>query len=183
MGVIGGDAVLDKLRFMLEDTHPDVRYNAAARLAHHGDAAAVPVLVEMLDPDEQAGVEVEKQEDMRAFKRSLITINALRATAATGRSKSDGRFGHAASGRRRSARQRRAGRHSRRSHRHAARNCATAQRSRRSDACICSSLPSVRCTIRLARILQAAGMRQLLHAPRAPMSLAAVLRDDAAGRP
>jgi HEAT repeat protein len=79
MGVIGGKAFIDRLHMMLEDTHPDVRYNAAARLAHHGDTAAVSVLGEMLDLEEQAGVQVEKQQDMRAFKRSLITINALRA--------------------------------------------------------------------------------------------------------
>src|SRR5262249_45593021 len=48
LGTIGAPAMLDKLRFMLEDTHPDVRYNAAARLAQQGDAAAVDTLVEML---------------------------------------------------------------------------------------------------------------------------------------
>jgi HEAT repeat protein len=79
MGVIGGPTFLEKLHVMLEDTHPDVRYNAATRLAHHGDAAATDVLIEMLDQDERAGVEAEKEKDMRDFKRSLITINALRA--------------------------------------------------------------------------------------------------------
>jgi hypothetical protein len=79
MGVIGGPAFMEKLRAMVDDAHPDVRYNAATRLAHQGDAAAVPTLVEMLNPDEQAGVEVEKQEDMRPFKRAVITVNALRA--------------------------------------------------------------------------------------------------------
>jgi hypothetical protein len=33
----------------------------------------------MLDPQQQAGVEVEKEEKMQPFKRALITINALRA--------------------------------------------------------------------------------------------------------
>ncbi len=79
MGVIGGEPFVDKLHFMLEDSHPDVRYNAATRLAGRGDEASLPVLIEMLDPNEQAGVEAEKQKDMRPFKRSLITINALRA--------------------------------------------------------------------------------------------------------
>jgi hypothetical protein len=80
MGVIGGPAHSEKLHFLLDDSHPDVRYNAAVRLAGQGDAAATDVLVEMLDQEETAGVEAEQQEDMRAFKRSLITINALRAT-------------------------------------------------------------------------------------------------------
>ncbi|MGD9723271.1 MAG: HEAT repeat domain-containing protein [Pirellulales bacterium] len=80
MGVIGGAPFVDKLHFMLEDSHPDVRYNAALRLAHLGDAASVDVLTEMLDPQETAGVQAEKQKDMQGFKRALITINALRAT-------------------------------------------------------------------------------------------------------
>jgi hypothetical protein len=79
LGVIGGEKNLEKLRSMLEDIHPDVRYNAAARLAHQGDAAAAPVLEEMLDQNEIAGVEIEKSEELRPFKRALITINALRA--------------------------------------------------------------------------------------------------------
>ena len=33
----------------------------------------------MLDPAEMAGVTIEKQEEMRPFKRALITLNALRA--------------------------------------------------------------------------------------------------------
>ena len=81
MGVIGGQKNLEKLLGMLDDAHPDVRYNAATRLAHHGDAAAVPVLIEMLDPDETAGVEAEKEEGMRPQKRAVIVINALRASA------------------------------------------------------------------------------------------------------
>jgi HEAT repeat protein len=79
LGVIGTPAMLDRLRFLLEDANPDVRYNAAVRLAQRGDLAAVPVLVEMLDPTETAGVDAEKNEEMRPFKRALITINALRA--------------------------------------------------------------------------------------------------------
>ncbi len=80
LGVIGGPEFLEKLRVMAEDTHPDVRYNAATRLALHGDIAAVPVLAEMLDADENAGVDVEPEIKMRPLKRAVITINALRAT-------------------------------------------------------------------------------------------------------
>ena len=57
---------------MLEDSNPDVAYNAAVRLADLGDVSAVPVLAEMLDPDELAGVESEKQQEMRPFKCGLI---------------------------------------------------------------------------------------------------------------
>ena len=80
MGVVGGPRFVDKLHFMLDDASPDVRYNAAVRLAHLGDSAATDVLAEMLDQDEDAGVEAEQEKDMRPFKRSLITMNALRAT-------------------------------------------------------------------------------------------------------
>ncbi len=38
-----------------------MRYNAAVRLAQRGDVAAVPVLAEMLDQKETAGVDVEKK--------------------------------------------------------------------------------------------------------------------------
>lgn len=79
LGVIGGSENLARLREMLDDLDADVRYNAAVRLAQHGDETAVPVLVEMLDQQETAGVESEKSEEMRPFKRALITINALRA--------------------------------------------------------------------------------------------------------
>jgi HEAT repeat protein len=64
---------------MIADTYPDVRYNAATTLARLGDAAAVPVLVEMLDPIDTAGVTAEKEEGSRDYKRTAIHINALRA--------------------------------------------------------------------------------------------------------
>ena len=79
LGVLGGEKNIERLHALLDDTNPDVRYNAATRLAHHGDAAAVGVLAEMLDPTETAGVTLEKEEEMRPFKRALITLNALRA--------------------------------------------------------------------------------------------------------
>lgn len=79
LGVIGTPAMIEKLVFMLGDANPDVRYNAAVRLAQQGNAASQPVLLEMLDPNETAGVDVEKEKQMQAFKRALITVNALRA--------------------------------------------------------------------------------------------------------
>jgi HEAT repeat protein len=79
LGVIGTPRMIEKLRFMLADGNVDVRYNAAVRLAQRGDAAAMPVLLEMLDPAETAGVEAEKKPELRPFKRTLITLNALKA--------------------------------------------------------------------------------------------------------
>ncbi|MEX0978461.1 MAG: HEAT repeat domain-containing protein [Pirellulales bacterium] len=79
LGVIGTPRMVEKLHFMLEDANPDVRYNAGTRLAQRGDAAGLPVLLEMLDPEETAGVLSEKTPQMRPFKRALITVNALKA--------------------------------------------------------------------------------------------------------
>lgn len=103
MGVIGGPFV-ERLHAMLVNAHPDVRYNAAVRLAHHGDAAAVEVLAEMLDQDEQAGVEAEKEKKMQSFKRALITVNALRG-GATGREEPGRGFELAEKGSRKIARE------------------------------------------------------------------------------
>jgi HEAT repeat protein len=80
LGVIGGDEYIDRLAGMLADSSPDVRYNAATWLASRGDTRAIPVLVEMLDPDElEAGVVAEQQTASRPYKRALIVSNALRA--------------------------------------------------------------------------------------------------------
>ena len=79
MGVVGGEKLTARLAAMLADGNPDVRYNAALRLAAQGDARALPVLAEMLDPEESAGVDLEKTEGMQPYKRVLIVDNALRA--------------------------------------------------------------------------------------------------------
>ena len=79
LGVIGGPEAEAELAARLADPHPDVRYNAATGLARHGDVKAVDVLLEMLDPNETAGVDVEKQEPARDFKRAMILVNGLRA--------------------------------------------------------------------------------------------------------
>ena len=42
---------------------------------------AVPILVEMLDPSESAGTDLETQDTARAFKRALILTNGLRAAS------------------------------------------------------------------------------------------------------
>jgi HEAT repeat protein len=76
-GVVGGEKLTARLVAMLGDSNPDVRYNAAIRLAAHGDARAAGVLAEMLDPEESAGVELEKVEELRPYKRALIVTNAL----------------------------------------------------------------------------------------------------------
>jgi len=93
LGVIGTPRMLEKLHFMIEDANPDVRYNAATRLAQRGDEKALPVLLEMLDPDEKAGVEAEEDPKMQPFKRALITINALRAAGQLAQENKDADLG------------------------------------------------------------------------------------------
>ena len=80
MGSVGTPELDVKLRSMLKDSYANARYNAATGLARRGDAAVVPVLVEMLDPEEMAGVVIEKDETARDSKRAVIVINALRST-------------------------------------------------------------------------------------------------------
>jgi uncharacterized protein YjiS (DUF1127 family) len=79
IGIVGGDQLMARLRVLLEDANPDVRYNSATGLARHGDPRAADVLKDMLDPEATAGVEIEKEAQSRAFKQALIQFNGLRA--------------------------------------------------------------------------------------------------------
>lgn len=81
LGVLGRDSDKAELRRMVSDTYPDVRFNAATGLARHGDPAATDVLLEMLDPDERAGVNIEKQREAQDYKRAMIQMNALEAVS------------------------------------------------------------------------------------------------------
>ncbi len=80
LGVIGGETFQRRLESLLADGNPDVRYNAATWLASQGDTKAVPVLAEMLDPDESAALSLEREKSLREGKRLTIINNALRAT-------------------------------------------------------------------------------------------------------
>jgi hypothetical protein len=79
LGVIGGSRARQRLLQLLEDPVANVRYNAATGLARHGETAAVPVLLEMLDPENPYVVENEETVDGREWKRAVVTVNALRA--------------------------------------------------------------------------------------------------------
>jgi len=78
MGVVGGSEYVEKLRYLLDDAYPDARYNGGTGLARGGNAAAAEVLIEMIDPQENAGVDVEREESARQFKRALISFNGVR---------------------------------------------------------------------------------------------------------
>jgi hypothetical protein len=81
LGVLGGSEATRALERLVVDGYPDVRFNAATALARSGNPAALPVLEEMLDPSETAGVKAEEQLGARAAKQALMLINALRAAA------------------------------------------------------------------------------------------------------
>lgn len=79
LGVLGGRDAQERLRQMLDDRRPDVRYNAATGLARQGDAAAMPVLVEMLGTDMESSQEAVSDPGAAAHRRQLVWTNALRA--------------------------------------------------------------------------------------------------------
>jgi hypothetical protein len=80
LGLFDDPQALARLEPMLDDSHPDARFNAATSLARHGQAAALPVLLEMLDPDQTLSTHEERPED-RSEKRKMVNVNGLRAIA------------------------------------------------------------------------------------------------------
>ena len=79
LGALGSEPSLERLRQMLVDANPNVRFNAATMLASQGSIAAEPVLLEMLDVKSTAGLEIEDEKELREQKRETILTSALRA--------------------------------------------------------------------------------------------------------
>ena len=82
LGALPGDAQIVTLRTALEDSAPDVRWNAAVALARHGGREGIPVLRQMLDRAyvEQAvtrGARPDEDQDPVAD----VMISGLRAAA------------------------------------------------------------------------------------------------------
>ena len=82
LGALPGDQQLPTLRTALQDTAPDVRWNAAVALARHGSDEGVPVLRQMLDRHyvEQA-VKREVRQDLDQDPVADVMISGLRAAA------------------------------------------------------------------------------------------------------
>ena len=78
LGVLGTPPALERLTFLLSDSHANTRYNAALGLARHGDERAVPVLVEMLDPANQQAAEGEQTATAEESKRLMVIKNGIR---------------------------------------------------------------------------------------------------------
>ena len=78
LGVAGGEKAIQRLVSMLDDAHPNARFNAAMGLARCGKLESTAVLLEMLDPENEAVTNGEP-EGSHAFKRSVVITNAIRA--------------------------------------------------------------------------------------------------------
>lgn len=80
LGVLRTPAALERLAQMLDDAHANTRYNAATGLARAGDPRAVPVLLEMLDPDNPEAIAAETTADGQQRKRQDVLTTAIAAT-------------------------------------------------------------------------------------------------------
>jgi HEAT repeat protein len=80
LGVIGGERATDRLAEMLDDVYPNARYNAATGLARQGDVRAIPVLVEMLDPQNELVAASETAKENRDNQRIQVLKNAIQAS-------------------------------------------------------------------------------------------------------
>src|SRR4029077_7849489 len=83
LGALPGDAQIDTLRTALEDSAPDVRWNAAVALARHDRGEGVAVLRQMLDRGyvEQT-VKRDVRQDQDQDPIADVMISGLRAAAA-----------------------------------------------------------------------------------------------------
>ena len=80
LGIVGGEAAVDRLVLLQSDAVEDVRYNAATALARLGRDEAYETLAEMLAlEDLEAGPDEQSQSER--YKRALVVVNALRAVA------------------------------------------------------------------------------------------------------
>jgi len=82
LGALPGDTQVMTLRTALEDSVPDVRWNAAVALARHGRADGTPVLRQMIDrPYVERTVRREVREDADQDPIADVMISGLRALA------------------------------------------------------------------------------------------------------
>lgn len=79
LGVIGGAEAEARLKLMLHDSYANARYNAATGLARRGDAECLPVLKEMLDPDNDQAARDEGNPRDQDRKRATVLMNGVRA--------------------------------------------------------------------------------------------------------
>ena len=82
LGVLGGEASVERLLTLAGATNDDVRFNAALGLARQGRTEAYEGLGEMLAlPDTAPGPGDDAAAQSRRYKRALVVVNALRGVA------------------------------------------------------------------------------------------------------
>jgi len=82
LGVLGGEASVERLLTLANATNDDVRFNAALGLARQGRTEAYEGLGEMLAlPDTAPGPGDDAAAQSRRYKRALVVVNALRGVA------------------------------------------------------------------------------------------------------
>jgi hypothetical protein len=64
---------------MLDDPYASARYNAATGLARQGDVRTIPVLMEMLDPENDLAARDEQYEDDQDKRRVTVLKNGIEA--------------------------------------------------------------------------------------------------------
>jgi hypothetical protein len=77
LGVLGGGEEQARLEKMLIDTYPNARYNAATGLARAGDIRCLPILREMLTPNNEPAIKDERGERDKDNKRVIVLRNAI----------------------------------------------------------------------------------------------------------
>jgi len=83
LGALPGDAQIDTLRTALQDSTPDVRWNAAVALARHGRHEGASVLRQMIDRQYvQSAVTREVRQDEDQDPVADVMISGIRASAA-----------------------------------------------------------------------------------------------------
>lgn len=70
-------AAIERLNVLLDDPYPNARFNAAGCLARRGDEAALPVILEMLDPEQKLAIK-DEAEAAYDVKRMLVNVNGLK---------------------------------------------------------------------------------------------------------
>jgi hypothetical protein len=79
LGVLDDDRAHARLIELLDDLSADVRFNAATGLARWGRVEAVPVLLEMLDPESDSLAATETTARQRGWRRQIVLRSALRS--------------------------------------------------------------------------------------------------------
>ena len=80
LGVIGGEEATARLAAMLSDAYPAARYNAATGLARQADVRAIPVIKEMLSPNNELAAKDERYPLDQDRKRAAVLLAGIQAS-------------------------------------------------------------------------------------------------------